>query len=135
MSPADFLAKADVAARSAQVLLAAGDPDGACNRAYYAMFDAARAALLASGAPLETEFARTHGGVISAFGLHLVKTGLVDAAFGRSLNRAQRVRMIADYTGDLVDQDIAERQVAEATDFVRAMATTFGASSATTRTA
>lgn len=43
------MAKAMQAAASAKVLLDAGDTDGACNRAYYAMFDAARAALLASG--------------------------------------------------------------------------------------
>ena len=35
------------AATSAKVLLDTGDMDGACNRAYYAMFDAACAALLA----------------------------------------------------------------------------------------
>jgi uncharacterized protein (UPF0332 family) len=46
LKPTEFLAKAKTAVRSARVLLAAGDPDGACNRAYYAMFDAARAALL-----------------------------------------------------------------------------------------
>ena len=49
------------------MLLDAGDADGACNRAYYAMFDAARAALLASGAPFDPEIARTHSGLISAF--------------------------------------------------------------------
>lgn len=68
------MAKAVRAAKSAQVLLAEGDMDGACNRAYYAMFDAARAALLASEAPVEPEIGRTHGGLVSAFSLHLVKT-------------------------------------------------------------
>ncbi|MBL8510379.1 MAG: HEPN domain-containing protein, partial [Betaproteobacteria bacterium] len=42
------MAKADRACQSAHMLLASGDVEGACNRAYYAMFDAARAALLAS---------------------------------------------------------------------------------------
>jgi uncharacterized protein (UPF0332 family) len=71
------MAKAIQAAASAKVLLDTGDMDGACNRAYYAMFDAARAALLASGAPIEADIARTHGGLISAFSLHLVKAGHV----------------------------------------------------------
>lgn len=75
MKAQDFLAKAIRAATSAKMLLDAGDADGACNRAYYAMFDAARAALLASGAPVEPETARMHSGLISAFSLHLVKTG------------------------------------------------------------
>ena len=53
MSADDLLGKAERALASARLLLDAGDTDGACNRAYYAMFDAARAALLASGAPVE----------------------------------------------------------------------------------
>ena len=43
-----LMAKAETATASANALLALGDVDGACNRAYYAMFDAARAALLAT---------------------------------------------------------------------------------------
>jgi len=43
----ELFTKAQTAAASARILLNAGDVDGACNRAYYAMFDAARAALLA----------------------------------------------------------------------------------------
>lgn len=43
MKAQDLLAKALQAAASAKVLLDTGDADGACNRAYYAMFDAARA--------------------------------------------------------------------------------------------
>ncbi len=45
MTPAGWPAKARRALASAQVLLAGGDTDGACNRAYYAMHDAAKAAL------------------------------------------------------------------------------------------
>ena len=77
MNQVELMAKARRAVLSAKVLLDAGDADGACNRAYYAMFDAARAALIASGAPVEAELARTHNGLISAFSLHLVKTGRV----------------------------------------------------------
>ncbi|MCP4695700.1 MAG: HEPN domain-containing protein, partial [Gammaproteobacteria bacterium] len=65
------MAKAVRAAASAKLLFADGDADGACNRAYYAMFDAARAALTASSAPFDPETSRTHGGLITAFSLHL----------------------------------------------------------------
>lgn len=75
MNAQDLLAKAIQAAASAKVLLDTGDADGACNRAYYAMYDAARAALLASGSPVEPEVSKTHSGLISAFSLHLVKAG------------------------------------------------------------
>jgi uncharacterized protein (UPF0332 family) len=45
VKPSELMAKAWQAGTSARVLLENGDMDGACNRAYYAMFEAARAAL------------------------------------------------------------------------------------------
>ena len=56
----ELLVKADRALASAKLLLDSGDVDGACNRAYYPMFDAARAALLSIEAPVPAEVARTH---------------------------------------------------------------------------
>jgi len=60
------MAKAAQAAASAKVLLDIGDADGASNRAYYAMFDAARAALLAAGfeAARHTTASLTHSAII-----------------------------------------------------------------------
>lgn len=115
------MTKAMRAAESAQLLLKSGDLDGACNRAYYAMFDAARAALLTSSAPVEAEVARTHGGLISAFSYHLVKTSQVPKELGRALNRADEIRLVADYQGEAVDQIHAEWAVAQASAFVQAM--------------
>ncbi len=117
--------KAIRAAASAQVLLDVGDADGACNRAYYAMFDAARAALLASGAPVAPEVAKTHNGLIAAFSLHLVKTGRVPVALGKSLNRAEELRLVADYKGDPIEVEEAAWAVAQARGFVQAMRDTF----------
>lgn len=57
-----LLAKADRACKSARALLELGDVDGACNRAYYAMFDSARAALLKCNAPLKQDIGKTHRG-------------------------------------------------------------------------
>lgn len=51
MSPEDYDEKAICALASARLLLANGDIEGACNRAYSAMFDAAHAALLHYCAP------------------------------------------------------------------------------------
>jgi uncharacterized protein (UPF0332 family) len=129
MKAQQLLAKAIQAAASAKVLLDTGDADGACNRAYYAMFDAARAALLASGAAVEPEIARTHNGLITAFSLHLVKTGRVPVPLGKALNRAEELRLLADYKGDPVDGDAAIWVVSEAQTFVEAMQVTFMPSS------
>ena len=125
MNAQDLLAKAIQAAASAKLLLDAGDADGACNRAYYAMFDAARAALLASGAPVPAEIAKTHSGLISAFSLHLVKSGRVPIEFGKTLNKAEELRLIADYKGDPIESDAASWVVTEAHSFVQMMQDTF----------
>jgi uncharacterized protein (UPF0332 family) len=102
LTPAVLMAKAVRAGASARVLLDLDDVDGACNRAYYAMFDAARAALLASGALVQPRI-KTHGGLIAAFGLHLVKNGPISRELGRLLKRAEEIRLVADYTGDSVE--------------------------------
>ena len=100
MTPQVLMVKAQRALASARLLLDSGDVDGACNRAYYAMFDAARAALLSIHAPVPAEVARTHSGLIAAFSLHLVKPGLVSVENGRSLNKVEDLRLIADYRSD-----------------------------------
>ena len=125
MNAHDLLSKAIQAAASAKVLLDTGDADGACNRAYYAMFDAARAALLGAGAPVEPEIARTHNGLISAFSLHLVKTGRVPVALGKALNRAEELRLVADYKGDPIEHEDAAWAVDQAQGFVQVMQATF----------
>jgi uncharacterized protein (UPF0332 family) len=121
LSAAELMAKATRAAESAALLLNAGDLDGPCNRAYYAMFDAARAALLASAVQTDDQVPRTHGGVISAFSLHLMRSGRVSLELGRALNRAEEIRLIADYKGETVDRKHAAWAVAQATTFVQAM--------------
>ena len=125
MKAQDLLAKAIRAAESAKVLLDDGDADGACNRAYYAMFDAARAALLASGSPVGPEIAKTHTGLISAFSLHLVKAGRVSVELGKTLNKAEELRLVADYKGNPVEKEDAAWAVSQAQIFVQAMQTAF----------
>jgi len=119
------MSKAVRACASARVLLELKDVDGACNRAYYAMFDAARAALLASGAPVQPDIGKTHNGLIAAFGLHLIKNGPVPKELGRILKRAEEIRLIADYRGDSVEFDDARAMVEQAQTFVDAMRARF----------
>jgi uncharacterized protein (UPF0332 family) len=116
-----YMSKAERTLRAARSMLRDQDAEGACNRAYYAMFNAAHAALLAAdiGAP-ECGY-KTHGGLIAAFGKHLVLGGHVAAELGRSINQVQRLRQIADYVGDPPSLDDAARAVAQAEVFVSAM--------------
>lgn len=120
-NPAAFMAKAHRALSGARLLLAKGDGDGACNRAYYAMFDAARAALLVAANGSPDASTKTHYGLISAFGRLVVQTGKIEAERGRALNQVQHLRQVADYSGDPVTLEDAGWAVEEATTFLAAI--------------
>lgn len=113
-APKALLDRADQSAKSARLLLEHGDTGGASNRAYYAIFDAARAALVANG----HELPKTHRGLISAFNLRLVKAGLFPVEYGRDLNHAERLRLIADYHGDAIESQTAAEMIERAARFV-----------------
>jgi len=120
-SAAALMAKAARAVVSARVLLEQGDVDGACNRAYYAMFDAAQAALLISGVTAPDATGKTHRGLINAFSAYLVKDGPVSKELGRQLKRAEEMRLIADYNAESVTLADASGLVVNAEGFVTAM--------------
>lgn len=125
LAPDALMGKAERACKSARVLFELGDVDGACNRAYYAMFDAARAALLSSGAPVKPDIGKTHRGLINAFSDHLIKSGLVLKEMGRLLKRAEETRLVADYKGDSVELDDAREMVEQAEVFVTTLRSQF----------
>ena len=118
MNAPELMVKSRRALASAEKLLQDDDGDGACNRAYYAMFDAARAALIASKAPVPPEIAKTHSGLIAAFSLHLVKPGLFPIELGKSFNKVEDLRLVADYKGDPISPDEAQWTVEQAGAFV-----------------
>lgn len=121
MTPDEYLVKATRALASAKLLMADGDLEGACNRAYYAMFDAAHAALLRLEQSINPAEIKTHRGLIAAFGKYLVKPGLLAAEYGRSLNQVEQIRLLADYTGEEVDDERAGWAIKQAESFVDAM--------------
>ncbi len=114
MNVDDLMAKAAQAAESARTLLTIGDADGACNRAYYAMFDAARAALRAVG----HDVGKTHRGVLNAFNDLLVKDGPIPKEAGRLLKQAEAFRYVADYSDNAVNLADAHTMVEQAESFV-----------------
>lgn len=120
-----FIGKAERALTAARILLGTEDTEGACSRAYYAMFDAARASLIASGHLHEGMNIKTHAGVIAAFGRALVQTGQIDAAFGRAFNRLQDIRVRADYMAGSPSVEEAAWAVTQAEAFVATMRSHF----------
>lgn len=121
LTPNELIAKAERAAASGIALLNLGDVDGASNRAYYAMFDAARAALLSLALPGRTDLGKTHRGTLSAFSEHFVKTGIVSRELGVLLKHAETFRYVADYEGGSVDAEDAQELVQQAQAFVTAV--------------
>ncbi|RKP47637.1 HEPN domain-containing protein [Trinickia fusca] len=118
--------KHDRALAAAYLLLDSGDVEGACNRAYYAMFYAAYVALLAAGVSFSAESSlRKHSGLIAAFGLQLVKTNLVAPEFGSAINKVERLRRLADYTGETIADEDARWAVEQADAFVAMIRSTF----------
>jgi uncharacterized protein (UPF0332 family) len=109
-----YLERAERAVESAKSLLELDDRDGACNRAFYAVFDASCAALCGAGATP----AKTHRGLIAQFGAKLVQTGSLDRKLGRDLNWAEQTRLYADYTLAVVDRQTAEEMTALAENFI-----------------
>jgi len=104
---------AERAADSARALYDDGDARGAINRAYYAMFYAARTSLVS----LEPSLAITkrHGEVISRFSKHVVLHRGLNRALGRSFNEVFKKRIASDYR--LVEVDLADaHQISLAAD-------------------
>lgn len=125
MTPAALLEKADRALASAETLLREGDTEGACNRSYYAMFNAARAALILIDAPQEVTQGKSHNGLHSAFNQYLVKPGHISQALGAEFRRAERLRQISDYLGDPIESGKAAHTLHQACELIHLIRTKF----------
>ena len=121
MNAQSYIQKAERALAGARALVTAGDVEGACNRAYYAMFDAAHAALLSFGVSGPDANPKTHRGLIGTFGKRLVLGGHLPAELGVALNKVERLRTLADYTGEPITSTDAAWAVEKAEAFVVAI--------------
>lgn len=117
--------KSERAIQIARLSLENEDPDSAVNRAYYAMFNISRAALLKAGIA-EGELPRTHRGISEAFRQHAVLTGKIDAELASALSRAESLRLMADYTATEIDGNAAAKLVEQAEGYVRNVERVFG---------
>ena len=102
---------------AAKVLLREGFIDDAISRAYYGVFHAASAVLLAEGITVDS-----HSGLKTMFGLRLIKTEKIDQKYGRWLNRLKVERENGDY--DIFtsfNQEDAQESINEAEEFIEEM--------------
>ena len=107
--------RAKEALTAAKNLLEDGLFADSISRAYYAIFHAARAVLLTK--EIDTD---THSGAISMFGLHFVKTGLIEERFGRIFNEAKDARELGDYivTKEFTKEE-TDKRVKQAIEFLQ----------------
>lgn len=77
---------------AAKLLFEKGMLEDAVNRAYYSFFHAAKAMLNVLGYD-----AKTHSGLISEFGLRIIKTNVLNKKFAQYFRRAFEMRESSDY--------------------------------------
>lgn len=112
-----YLEKAHRALETARGALTGGDPEGAIDRAYYAAFYMATAALLGAG-----EQPKTHSGTHNRFHLHFVRTDRIDRSVGATLQHAFELRQRATYEAFAVlDEAAASDLMADVEWFVDAV--------------
>lgn len=110
----DLTKKAEKFLFTAEHALRTQDYDSCVSRCYYAMFFMAEAALLTKNLS-----ASSHKGVITMFGQHFVKTGILNKSLGRTLNDAYDTRLVGDYgIGFAVSEGQAEGLLETARNFV-----------------
>ena len=110
-----YLASTDEALTAAKLLLDARLWNDASNRAYYAMFNAASAAVVFCG----VEDIRSHRALIGLFGRHVAYERGVEPVYRRDLEAAFKVRLRADYEhGFHVDEPAARTLVQTAERFI-----------------
>jgi len=89
--------------------------EDAVNRAYYVFFHAAKAMLNVLGYD-----AKTHSGLISEFGLRIIKTELLDKKFGQYFRRAFEMRESSDYEiGIIFSEEEVETLIKNADEFLK----------------
>lgn len=109
-----LFSKARRALQTARINLEEDDPEAATNRAYYAAFYAATAALLEVD-----ETPRTHSGVLNRFYMHYVVSDRLPKSTGIILDYAFKARQRADYEAFAVFDSMATNDlIKDVTTFV-----------------
>ena len=123
MTPEQYLKRAHQRLHATHVLLEDGAFEDACNRAYYAVFEAARAALAAVGQPIP----KSHRGLNSQFHEHVIRTDpqYIVEHIGQSLSKLEDIRLMADYMDKPPHPDQARDAFNMAKVFVAAIQSTF----------
>lgn len=109
------LQSAEERLKAARLLLEKQMYSDAVSRAYYAVFQAARAVLASKGLD-----SRKHSGIIGLFNQQFVKTGLLSKDYGKILKNCRDLREAGDYDDFyLVSREEALKVMENASRFIR----------------
>jgi hypothetical protein len=100
---------------AAKLLFEKGMLEDAVNRVYYSFFHVTKAILNVLGYD-----ARTHSGLISEFGLRIIKKDLMDKKFGKYLRKAFEMRESSDYEiGIIFGEEEVSTLIKNAEEFLK----------------
>ena len=100
--------------KASELLLSNDMIEDAINRVYYALFYAAKAMLNSAGFD-----AKSHSGLISEFGLRIVKPKLVERVYGKVLRKSFEARESSDYKiGAIFDKGEVKELISDAKKFI-----------------
>jgi hypothetical protein len=100
---------------AAELLFKDGKLVDTVNRAYYSVFHAGKALLHSIGRD-----AKTHPGLISEIGFHLVEKGLIEKRYGTILRRLFESRETSDYVvGAVFSEEEVKKMLSDAKSFLR----------------
>ena len=100
---------------AAEILLNNNMIEDSINRIYYSLLHAAKSMLNVLGYD-----AKTYVGIISEFGLRIIKEKLIEKKFGRVLRKAFEMRESSDYKISVVfEREEVEELLKEAKDFLK----------------
>lgn len=112
----NYLLKAKNDLAEARLLLSAEYCDGACNRAYYTLFDCLMSLLHSTGGPLP----KTHTGTHTEFRKQFILGGIFDRIYSNTITELFNLRQGGDYEIDFdISLDDAQDAVEKAAEFVR----------------
>jgi uncharacterized protein (UPF0332 family) len=107
--------KAEKRLKAAEILLEKDMVEDAANRIYYSVFYAAKAMLNSLGYD-----AKTHSGLISEFGLRIVKPRKADKKLGAILRKTFELRESADYSlAAIIEKEEVEELMKGAKEFLK----------------
>lgn len=110
-----LIQRAKKALGSAEILIKEEDLEASVSRSYYAMFYATEALLLTKNLKPSS-----HKGVITLFGEHFIKTGILPREMSKRLKDSFDRRLISDYSFTFeIDKNDARESLQWAEEFVK----------------